>query len=234
MITRMIVIIYTITILMFADRVVIVLLNQNKDMAFFDQNPHILISLILLTAVVIVTTFTFVLLSNTNNFMKIRKLAYLDDLTQAFSRRAILDHGKASINLSNRSQIPFSVMLIDMDNLKQTNDRYGHRAGDLALKTVSRVIRKNLREEDAVGRFGGDEFVVILRNTNLKGAENTTKRLISELEKSNNGAENPITISIGICQFNPSDYSFEDLINKADQALYAAKELPGNSYQLVS
>jgi diguanylate cyclase (GGDEF)-like protein len=233
-IPRIIIIIYIITIVMFIDRVIVVVFNRDQEMAFFDQNPHILISLVLLSAIVIVLTFAFVLLSNTNNYLKIHKLAYLDELTQAFSRRAILDHGRASINLSNRSQIPFSVLLIDLDNLKQINDQYGHIAGDQALKTVARIIRQNLREEDVIGRYGGDEFVVILRDTNLKGAENTTKRLIIELESADMSNDQPLSVSIGICQYNPNDYSFEEILHRADQALYVAKEVPGISYQIMA
>jgi diguanylate cyclase (GGDEF)-like protein len=234
MIPRVILILYSMTILMCVDRIAISLFNLDKDAAFFDQNPHILISTVILSVIVIVLTFAFVLLSNTNNYLKIHKLAYLDELTQTFSRRAILDHGRASINLSNRSQFPFSVLLIDLDNLKQVNDQYGHIIGDQALKTVAQVIRQNLREEDAVGRYGGDEFIVILRDTNVKGAENTTNRLVNEIETASKERNMPLSVSIGICQYNPGDYSFEEILHKADQALYAAKEIHGISYQMIT
>lgn len=104
-------------------------------------------------------TISFLLLSNTVNYSKIHKLACEDSLTETYSRRAIMDRIMIAISESDRSGIPFAIILIDFDNLKGINDSVGHQAGDEALKKISNSIKSSLQGGDAIGRFGGDWFV---------------------------------------------------------------------------
>jgi diguanylate cyclase (GGDEF)-like protein len=232
---RIMLVFYSLFLLIFTYRIIFASLNIQQSAVFFEENIFYLVSLIFSSIMVILLTFAFVLLANSKNFLKLHELAYLDGLTKTRTRRAIIDHGVASISLSNRIKIPFSVMLIDIDNLKRINDTFGHLEGDKILIQTSSLIQENLREEDAVGRFGGDEFLVILRHTNSKGAKHTAQRLMSLIDQSNLHREPGtagIEASIGICQYPFDNQSLEDVISLADQALYQVKESGGGGYKI--
>lgn len=131
--------------------------------------------------------------------------------------------------------IIFSIMMIDLDKFKFINDTYGHLVGDNVLKYFGEIFRKNgvLREQDIVGRFGGEEFIVILPGTNAKNALEPARRLSKELEnytfKSHEQKEFKVTMSIGISEYKPADKTGDDIIQRADKALYYAKQQGRNT-----
>ena len=125
----------------------------------------------------------------------------------------------------------FSVITFDLDRLKWINDTYGHAAGDFALKETVGTINKALRKADLFGRVGGDEFLIILEDTNLSNSCDMAERMRSEIEAHDfiyDGNEIPLTISLGVWSYDTAIHSVDNLYNRADEALYKAKQNGGN------
>ena len=167
------------------------------------------------------------------NYAKLYHLAYHDELTNTFNRRAIIDVGEKYFSLSKRTKQIMTVMMIDLDKMKVINDTYGHLAGDQAVISLSAIVQNNLREEDALGRYGGDEFIAVLPNTRVDEAVKLVERLIAKIEEDNTSKDHPygsLSASFGLCQNSNEDKSIQDLLNKADIALYEAKKTDRSSY----
>ncbi|MFP3981831.1 MAG: GGDEF domain-containing protein [Desulfobacterales bacterium] len=157
---------------------------------------------------------------------KIRRIASHDELTGLYNRREIFQILSREKSLSHRGGLPFSLCILDLDDFKSVNDTYGHQAGDCVLKEFARTLKENIRSEDYAGRYGGEEFIVIFVNYNLK--ENHTpsaQRLLAAIRNlrfpdiSNTLR---ITASIGVAAYRPEE-SIDSLLARADQALYEAK-----------
>ncbi|HMA48363.1 MAG TPA: GGDEF domain-containing protein, partial [Magnetospirillaceae bacterium] len=161
-----------------------------------------------------------------------------DELTQIPNRRGILETLAAELATSDRHALPLAVLMADIDHFKSINDTHGHAAGDAALRVVSRSLADALREGDAVGRLGGEEFLVLLPMLEGDGAQAAAERLRRQVEQARaafEGHEIPLSVSIGIGCRRQGD-SVDSLLARADAALYAAKgagrnrvamELPG-------
>lgn len=154
----------------------------------------------------------------------------LDGLTGIPNRRRYDEYLKYSWDIAWRASSPISIIVIDIDNFKKFNDKYGHQAGDECLKCVAKKIEQTLRRKnDLVARYGGDEFVCILQATDLEGAvlvaENLRKNII-EMGIPHADSENGIvTISLGVASIIPAKgVSTETLLEAADGALYMSKE----------
>jgi diguanylate cyclase len=148
-----------------------------------------------------------------------------DQLTGSLNRRGLDDVFEREAARSERRQSPLCVAMLDLDDFKRLNDTYGHSAGDGALIHVVRVIKDTLRTMDVIGRFGGEEFMVILPDTPLEDAKQTIKRLQRELTKRifmYNHEKLLITFSAGVAMRNPGEDQ-ASLIKRADEALYKAK-----------
>ncbi|WP_293238504.1 GGDEF domain-containing protein [Paludibacterium sp.] len=148
-----------------------------------------------------------------------------DQLTGAYNRRGLAEHFQREISRTERSKSPLSVALIDVDNFKRLNDHYGHLTGDDALIYLVDVIRNNIRPADVVARFGGEEFVLLMPDTNHDEAMETIRRLQRELTKTFFLANNDrlvITFSAGVAQWHLGERDI-DVIERADQAMYQAK-----------
>jgi len=151
--------------------------------------------------------------------------AYQDPLTGLGSRRALEMTMERDIGLASRHQYPVSVLVIDIDHFKKINDTHGHSAGDKVLRATARAIQKELRLTDPAFRYGGEEFVVILNKTGLKGALGLAERIRQHV--ANNvqqiaGKAIDVTVSIGIATVEPAD-DMSSLFERADRALYQAK-----------
>lgn len=208
------------------------IINYSPDNSFLSSNMAL--GVIVSSAFVGATllTISFVLLSNASNYLSVQRMAYEDSLTKTFSRRAIMDRLNSQLSLTNRTAIPFTIVLIDFDNLKVINDRFGHLAGDEALKKIASTIKASLRVHDSVGRMGGDEFAIVLSNTNLKGAEFVVQRLLKEIRELKYSFNEQVFVSMGGAQYDMDDGKLDDLIGKADKNLYQVKGEGGNSYFL--
>jgi diguanylate cyclase (GGDEF)-like protein len=161
-----------------------------------------------------------------------RHQAITDALTGLNNRRYILDEGNKVFAYTQEHQVSLSVLMMDIDFFKHVNDEFGHRTGDIVLRTVASICQKKVRDIDLVGRYGGEEFVIILPFTPQFGAVELAERLREEIEnttlKAVNGARFRITVSIGVtCCEQPCD-SFETVLQNADTALYKAKNLGRN------
>jgi len=151
--------------------------------------------------------------------------AIQDPLTGLYNRRFMEESLKQEIARANRENQPFSVVMLDMDNLKLLNDKYGHVVGDVALKSLSKLLKDHTRTEDIVCRFGGDEFLVILHNASEKMASvrlQEWEEQAKEISIIHEGNPIQISFSAGIAAF-PTYKNIEELIRTADKALYDIK-----------
>lgn len=160
-------------------------------------------------------------------YQKMQELAITDSLTQVFSRRYLLERLKEEIARSQKFGYQFSLLMMDIDHFKACNDRWGHLVGDAILKTVASVVKENVRQIDLVGRYGGEEFCMVLPETDKKEAGFVGERLRKAVEDKQIKAydeELKVTVSIGIAAFPAESRDMQVLIDKADWALYRAKE----------
>jgi len=158
--------------------------------------------------------------------------ATVDKLTGVPNRRSLVTELFDEVERANRYQRPLSVAFVDIDHFKAVNDMYGHGVGDVVLRGVAQAIQANLRATDMVGRFGGEEFMLILTETNVEEGAVLTEKLrmvVSRLKFSVEG--NPdlsVTISIGIAGGMGARLSSDELVRDADAAMYSAKSLGRN------
>ncbi|MGE5453934.1 MAG: GGDEF domain-containing protein [Methylocystaceae bacterium] len=167
---------------------------------------------------------------------QLNRLATTDELTGICNRREIFRLGDRELERFQRYNRVFTVMMIDIDHFKRINDTYGHRVGDEMLVSFTEHIKKSIRVEDMFGRFGGEEFVLILPETRMEGASGFIDRLgIGRTTIKSSIGEHILecTVSIGITESLTSDVSFEDILYRADEGLYKAKEEGRNRVVLV-
>ncbi|HEX37532.1 MAG TPA: GGDEF domain-containing protein [Candidatus Cloacimonetes bacterium] len=158
---------------------------------------------------------------------KLEKFARFDYLTRVYNKRAIQENLDYHVNYFERSKTPFVIMIIDVDNLKYINDHYGHPAGDYVLQKLTTSISNTIRKLDIIGRWGGDEFIVILPFTKLAGARVLGEKLrevVGEEKFIYNGKTIQVSIIIGLAEYNDKE-SMQNVINKADQALLIGKKM---------
>lgn len=158
---------------------------------------------------------------------ELKHMSRIDGLTGLYNRQHLDKHLEEEIKRAKRYGNPLSVIMFDIDNFKKINDAYGHVIGDRVLQTAAEVIRKTLRDTDIAGRFGGDEFVLILVQTNINVGKQVAERLSSNIKKSRVHLKKnsfiSFSISTGICQYNNKIKNIGELISKTDRAMYTAK-----------
>lgn len=178
-------------------------------------------------------------IENSRLFATVQELADTDPLTGCFNRRKFFELAEREFNRAKRYDQPLSVILMDIDEFKRFNDRFGHRVGDMVLRLVANQCRASLREVDIFGRLGGEEFVVILPETDDKQALIVAKRLCKVIEsarleeqdglfemetgKKYDGEALSVTISVGVATCDESCTSIETLMDHADRAMYSVK-----------
>jgi two-component system cell cycle response regulator len=155
-----------------------------------------------------------------------QRLATEDPLTGLLNRRAFLAHMEVEVARCQRYSLPLSLLLIDIDHFKSINDTHGHAAGDQALSAVGAALKREMRVPDLEARWGGEELVVALTNTDLKGGAIVAERVRKALEAlviSTASTSFKLTASIGVASFQAPE-RFADLVERADRAMYAAKK----------
>lgn len=161
------------------------------------------------------------------HYGKMYDLATRDDLTGALNKKAILEIVKEEFSRSTTKGNPLTLLFFDIDHFKQINDKFGHPAGDYVLKEICSLIKNRMtRQQDALGRYGGEEFVLVLRETPLRIAVEVSERIRSTIEKHNfnfDAKQIPVTISVGVASLDSTAKSADDLLTTADKALYDAK-----------
>lgn len=158
--------------------------------------------------------------------VKLRELSDTDQLTGLFNRRKLKNELTLHYETFKRHSLPMSILIFDLDHLKTINDVLGHHAGDDVILAVGDACRMVLRKTDIACRFGGDEFVVVLPNTDLQHAVQFAERLRECCNQALNrfSIDNTtVTVSIGVATMLPTDSSYEDVLKHADKALYEAK-----------
>jgi len=157
---------------------------------------------------------------------KLFTFAAVDSLTNLYNRRYILNEMENQFKIARRNNRLFSLIIIDIDDFKLINDTFGHQAGDEFLRQTASTINHALREQDICGRFGGEEFLIILPETDIEGAfqlANRIRKRIEESELLHNGNSIKATISAGVSRFDSRIDSTKTLFEMADHALYDAK-----------
>ena len=162
-----------------------------------------------------------VLLFSSTNPLVCLKLLEHDNLTGLSNKNHFYSHVDLLFSKAQAENFSLSIIMIDIDNFKQINDKLGHLAGDEVLKKLIQKIKANIREDDFLARFGGDEFIIALPNTTIIQAKTVAQRLLSKLE-----------ISLGIAAFRAEDENLKILVNRADQALYKAKASGKNRIEI--
>ena len=192
-------------------------------------------------SVVLVSSVGFVFMSRDRADENNRVLAALDPLTGVANRRSLIAALDRDVARAQRMREPMALMMVDIDHFKDVNDRYGHPAGDRVLCSVVNVLRQRVRAQDLVGRYGGEEFMVLLPDTGLTGAEQLARALCKAVEESRcpaDGVPGPgiaVTVSIGVFGGRlESGDSWDMLIAAADRALYQAKNNGRNRVEVAT
>ncbi|KAF0108657.1 MAG: GAF domain-containing protein [Anaerolineaceae bacterium] len=166
-------------------------------------------------------------LENARLFGEVQELALTDALTGAYNRRGLFELGHIEFARTRRFKRPFSAIMVDIDHFKRINDRYGHTVGgDPVLKALAGQCRESVREIDLVSRYGGEEFVILLPETDLATAREVAERLreiIANTQVQTTVGKLSITVSMGVAEYNDNTPNLETLIARADQAMYVAK-----------
>jgi len=164
-------------------------------------------------------------------YKRVQDLSITDSLTRVSTRRYCMDRLEEELRRSKELDLSLSFLMIDIDNFKSFNDRYGHLVGDVILRTIAEIIKSNCREIDLLGRFGGEEFMVILPMTPPEGALFAAERIRKSIEATPIRAFDEllnVTISTGVSNFPQDVKNGQDLIDKADIALYHSKNTGKN------
>jgi len=178
----------------------------------------------------IVNGFGFLLLCKESDDRKMTLLATTDSLTGLVNRRAFFERTDGARQLAARLQAPVSLMMLDLDHFKSLNDRHGHAAGDDALCLFAATALGTLRDNDIMGRLGGEEFALVLPGTELEGAMQAAERLRAAVQEAGcgeGGVASAMTVSIGVVAIAPHEH-INAALARADHALYAAKSAGRN------
>jgi diguanylate cyclase (GGDEF)-like protein len=157
---------------------------------------------------------------------KARAAALEDDLTGLFNRRAFFEFGNQLLKQSRRHESPLAIIMFDLDHFKRINDNHGHEAGDQVLRQVGQMLRTSVRESDIAARIGGEEFAILLPETETDDAQDLAERLLTLMRETpvcfRNRQIGP-TASFGVSARRPEEKSLESLLSRADEAMYESK-----------
>lgn len=170
-------------------------------------------------------------------YKRVQELSITDSLTKIFTRRYCLDRFEEELRRSEELSLLLSFLMIDIDNFKSFNDKYGHLVGDVILKTIAEIIKVSCREIDLIGRFGGEEFMVILPMTSKDGALFVAERIRKAIESRQIKAFDELlnlTVSIGVASFPQDDRTTQEIMDKADSALYHSKRTGKNKVSVYT
>jgi diguanylate cyclase (GGDEF)-like protein len=209
------------------ERIGVIELINKRPGGFTQEDQHLVQSLIDPLTVAIRTLIMF---------ENAERLTITDDLTKLYNYRYLMQFLDAEVKRCLRYKKKVSLLFIDIDGFKRINDAFGHVVGSQALAELGQVLRQILRETDVVGRYGGDEFVIVLPETPLNGAMVIAERIRKKVEDYEFVAQNVtvrLTVSLGVANCPKHTLTADGLIKKADAAMYRAKELSKNSIKVA-
>lgn len=200
-----------------------------------------MISVTLFAGAMFVSIVTRVSLSTVDNLVKVHIESITDPLTRAYNRRFCDQRMAEEIARAHRYKRPLSILLFDLDHFKRINDTHGHLYGDQVLRTVAEVVKGKLRNCDYFCRYGGEEFLVILTETDLDGAKVVAERMREDIEQhhfphpTNAANRVPVTLSVGLTSLATGDRQdgSSQLIERADQGLYQCKTAGRNTVRAL-
>jgi diguanylate cyclase (GGDEF)-like protein/PAS domain S-box-containing protein len=173
-----------------------------------------------------------VAIRNAQLHAEVQRLAETDSLTQLYNRRGLFELGRSALQRAKKRENPFSVIMLDVDEFKRINDSYGHATGDEVLSQVAHWVQAASRKTDIVGRYGGDELVLLLPDTDYSQAHRLAERILKRISGKPlqvGSGSLKVSLSVGIAQSEASNgSSLEELMKQADEALYAAKQNEGD------
>jgi diguanylate cyclase (GGDEF)-like protein len=176
----------------------------------------------------ILANYTAIAVENVKVYKEIENIATYDSLTKFLTKTEILKIGDSIYEKAKYSNDKFTVVMIDLDDFKIVNDTYGHVYGDKAMSLIAETMSKCIRNTDYIGRFGGDEFLLICSETGIKEALYVAERIRKTIQSSvfvlNDEIKVRMTTSLGVHEYDENDNSFTDVVKRADQCLYLAKE----------
>jgi diguanylate cyclase (GGDEF)-like protein len=205
------------------------LISYESDTTFEVFSRTFYLMILSLLFVMIITNIFIVNIIKVKNVAE--KKAITDKLTGLFNRSIIDTLIQVEIERAKRNNKPISVLLFDIDHFKKINDTYGHDKGDYALKTIAEIARRTLRKSDYIIRWGGEEFLVILPETDLDGAKKVAEKIRSNVENYNLKVIGKVTVSIGVTMLKMGE-PLDNAIKRADEALYAAKNKGRNRVEV--
>ena len=200
----------------------IVTILQNDFIASLTTHEYIGNTLILLAGMLIAFLVFRFLKQDHDNIEFFKQKSYYDPLTQLLNRRGFETIYKTTLHHPHIKKQHFTLFFMDIDYFKKINDQHGHDKGDAVLQKLAQTLKSNLRESDIIARWGGEEFVVLLHNTPTKTAGEIAEKLRKEIEQISADSLPKFTISIGIA-YGHTNQKFENILKKADIALYEAK-----------
>jgi diguanylate cyclase (GGDEF)-like protein len=166
---------------------------------------------------------------------QLKLTASIDKLTGALTRKYLEDSLFDTLDRANIDGKPFSIIMYDLDRFKRVNDRFGHQTGDEVLKKISQIVMDNIDKQATLGRYGGEEFIIILPGVESQEALSIADELRKKIEARNIlGDKLDITVSMGVVSYPEHGQTIDELIEKVDKAMYVAKEKGRNMCQLWS
>lgn len=195
-----------------------VIYNESKMINYLNRNFKVM-------CIVLTLSFIFIsglILKLFANNKRLNYLAKRDRLTGVYNRHKIEEILNLELNRANRYDLKFSILILDIDYFKEVNDTYGHNKGDQVLKQMCNLIGKNIRDADTLGRWGGEEFIIIAPETNIDKSFQLANKLRKIISQYNFIKDKKVTVSIGLAEYE-NNYSIDEIISRADQALYKAK-----------
>ena len=185
-------------------------------------------SMVLLTLVVYVMELALF-----RSYTKLQKLAEEDELTQTYNRHKLREILQAEIERTQRHETPLCVVLFDVDNFKSINDTHGHNVGDDVLKHLTKIVKNSIRINDTFGRWGGEEFLLILPHMNEQEAKKVCEKIRILISQTRFENVDSLTCSFGVCAYE-KDMNFDALVNRCDKAMYQAKMLGKNCVSIFA
>ena len=201
-------------------------LNSSQHGAFTEEDLRLLVSFAATATAAI---------RNAQLHAEVQKQAITDTLTNLYNRRGLFELGRREIERARRFGRPISAIMLDIDNMKQVNDTHGHSTGDQVLIAFAERLNKNVRGIDVLGRYGVDEFSILLPETDLFSASQVAERVrrcIADTQVKTDSINLKITASLGVARSTPETPDLNVLLDRADMAMYIAKQAGGNRVEL--